>query len=175
MNNPDPINNPQSTNNMLNQFPNAIRRGGLDVTLPDTDEGEDSLAASACNQDNWVIQDGKVIRKHIQPRLKMFNPVCLEDIPVPLDWLESHRITHVTPRVGPFWTQSDIWRKSILGHQNMPAPWTGQTEFPLNNSMLICVKNNHCEGVRSVWFQKLMRFWSVQAEVASQRKRLDPK
>ncbi|CAL1153804.1 unnamed protein product [Cladocopium goreaui] len=95
-------------------FPQAMGTG-IDVALPDTDEGEDSLLATKVTQDYWEICKGKVIRHHVVPRIKMFNPVCIEDVPVPLEWLESKRHTRVTPKYGPCWEHFDEWRGNILG------------------------------------------------------------
>ena len=88
-NNQDENNNPHPSPYPLHDLPNTIPRGGLDVSVPDTDEGEDSLLAREMTQDHWEIKKGKVIRHHVLPRSTMFNPVSLDDIPVPLELLES--------------------------------------------------------------------------------------
>jgi len=122
---------PPEGHQAMQQLPSTIPRGGLDVSLPETDEGEDSLVTSLNFQDHWEIQPGKLVRHHVVPRTKMFNPVCIEDNPVPLEWLESQRTTHVTPRNGPDWTHQDMWRGNIQGHQSLPLVWTGRTEFDI--------------------------------------------
>lgn len=67
-NNQDENNNPHPSPYPLHDLPNTIPRGGLDVSVPDTDEGEDSLLAREMTQDHWEIKKGKVIRHHVLPR-----------------------------------------------------------------------------------------------------------
>ena len=70
------------------------------------------------------------------PRSRMFNPVSLDDIQVPLELLESQRTTHVTPRNGPSWKHQDLWRGDIQGHQSLPVIWTGHTDFEIRSEFL---------------------------------------
>ena len=44
----------------LDNLPSTIPPGGIDVALPDTDDGEDSLLATKVTQDYWEICKGKV-------------------------------------------------------------------------------------------------------------------
>jgi hypothetical protein len=44
----------------LDNLPSTIPPGGIDVALPDTDDGEDSLLATKVTQDYWEISKGKV-------------------------------------------------------------------------------------------------------------------
>lgn len=135
-NNQDENNNPHPSPYPLHDLPNTIPRGGLDVSVPDTDEGENSLLAREMTQDHWEIKKGKVIRHHVLPRSRMFNPVSLDDIPVPLELLEPQRTTHVTPRNGPSWKHQDLWRGDIQGHQSLPVIWTGHTDFEIRSEFL---------------------------------------
>eukprot|EP00435_Cladocopium_sp_Y103_P074513 s963_g49.t1 len=111
-----------------NTLPAEIPRGGLDVHIPETD-AESGLFMQ--QHDHWEIQHNKVLRHHIQPRHKLFNPHATEDCPVNPEWLTSHRVSQVNTTNDQAWTHADEWRGNMQAHMSMPVLWTGQTIFTI--------------------------------------------
>ena len=117
---------PDITNPDYHQLPSEIPRGGLDVAIPENDD-DNSLMTT--HLDHWEIQSNQVIRHHVQPRHKLFQPYACGDCPINPEWLTSQRTSNIHTIHDQEWSQQDEWRGNMCAHMSMPVPWTGSTVF----------------------------------------------
>ena len=95
------------------------------------------LRQGTVNRDFWEMKSGCLIRHHVHPRKTLFNPVGLNDIPVPLDKVDNIRVTvHYTMdgQVQSFtdsFLNSEHYVKDLRRH-NLPPQWYGATIFQIN-------------------------------------------
>ena len=76
-------------------------------------------------QDDWVIKDKYLVRRHFAPRNSAFIPTE-ENCPVPPRFLHKNRITHSAGRV-----IHDKWTRPSVNRKLHECWWTGTTQFKI--------------------------------------------
>ena len=83
-------------------------------------------------QDSWTLleDEGKrtLVRKHVLPRLALFNPLRATNCPVAMDEMTGQRVTIVNPVHGG--DQATI-HDTVDVQRNLQDRWTGETRFEL--------------------------------------------
>ena len=115
-----------NSNSGLEEAPNVQP---WEVPVPASD-AEDADALGACH-DEWLISKNQLIRKHHQPRFRLFSPTNLNNCPLPIEWLSTHRVTQIQAMNGSSWDIQDQWYGNIQAHQSLPNLWTGKTMFTI--------------------------------------------
>ncbi|CAL1150952.1 unnamed protein product [Cladocopium goreaui] len=117
------------------------------------------LREGARVRDFWELKAGCLLRHHCHQRRTLFDPAGISDIPVPLDKLDSVRVTIHFDRDGSAKTFTDDFRnpqhhdKDLRQHQ-LPTTWKGITVFQLNAETrkelnMFSSDSNHCYHVQN--------------------------
>eukprot|EP00435_Cladocopium_sp_Y103_P025486 s1363_g6.t1 len=92
--------------------------------------------AQRLGQDSWSLEekDGKrvLVRKHVLPRLALFNPLRAANCPVSLDEMTGERTTIVKTIHGG----EAVIKDTVDIQRNLQDRWTGETRFELQQRPL---------------------------------------
>ena len=94
------------------------------------------LRPGTTNRDFWEIKSGCLLRHHVQPRKTLFDPHGFADIPIPVENLDSTRVTVHRTLDGQINSFSDDFRgcqhftKDLRKHR-LPQQWFGITVFQI--------------------------------------------
>ena len=102
------------------------------IATPIPDDSDDDLVAIDHHHDYWQVCGNTLIRHHVEHRLKPFFPHDAWKCPVPVENLESLRISKGTFASGGEFQREENWLDNVQSHVRLPEPWTGQTWFTIS-------------------------------------------
>ena len=84
--------------------------------------------ASEARNDFWSMSGNFILRRHVEPRVKLYSP-REESFPIQLKYIDVSRTTHTNLDVMQERRIDDYW--NIDGSRDLSASWTGFTQFTL--------------------------------------------
>ena len=83
------------------------------------------------DRDYWQLTGSFLIRHHVRPRSRLFDPSLSTDIPVKPEQLHPIRQTNATTLFCSSYKQSDAWPyyRDALLNQHSCSHWIGTTVF----------------------------------------------
>ena len=101
------------------------------VPVPEDDD-DDSLVVTNMVHDHWQVVGNKLIRHHVNPRIRYFHPTDDPSCPIPVEALEGHRLTIGKTQHGKPIHHQDVWKDSVISHSCLSGVWTGKTVFQVD-------------------------------------------
>ena len=100
--------------------------------IPVPEEDDDSLMVMNMVHDQWQVIGDKLIRHHVNPRIRYFHPSDDPKCPIPIDALEETRMTIGKTHHGKTIHHEDVWKGSVLSRGGLSGVWTGKTVFKVD-------------------------------------------
>ena len=116
--------------------------GPVEVPVPNENEDEDCLF-NQNDHDYWEFRDQCIIRHHRVPRIHMFFPNDIWEVPFEVAELDDNRHTKGQFLSGSTFERKETWRNDVAAHQPTPEPWTGTTTFFLQRNPSTSINPHH--------------------------------
>ena len=100
--------------------------------VPVPEDDDDSLVVTNMVHDHWQVVGNKLIRHHVNPRMRYFHPTDDPSCPIPVEALEGHRLTLGKTQHGKPVHHQDVWKDSVVSHGCVSSVWTGKTVFQVD-------------------------------------------